>query len=92
MAKGGSALCLCSSPWGGKIEKVENKQLPFKNIFYLFIYRQRGREGEREGKKRQYLVASCMPRMGEAGPQPRHVPQLGIEPVTLWFTGQHSIH
>ena len=26
------------------------------------------------------------------GPQPRHVPWLGIEPVTLWFTGWHSIH
>ena len=26
------------------------------------------------------------------GLQPRHVPQLGIEPVTLCFTGQHSIH
>ena len=24
------------------------------------------------------------------GPQPRHVPWLGIEPVALWFTGQHS--
>ena len=28
----------------------------------------------------------------EPGPQPRHVPWLGIEPVTLWFTGQRSIH
>ena len=26
------------------------------------------------------------------GPQPRHVPWLGIELVTLWFTGRHSIH
>ena len=26
------------------------------------------------------------------GLQPRHVPWLGIKPVTLWFTGQHSIH
>ena len=26
------------------------------------------------------------------GPQPRHVPWLGIEPATLWFTGQHSVH
>ena len=24
--------------------------------------------------------------------QPRHVPWLGIEPATLWYTGQHSIH
>ena len=26
------------------------------------------------------------------GSQPRHVLWLGIEPVTLWFTGGHSIH
>ena len=27
-----------------------------------------------------------------SGLHPRHVPWLGIEPVTLWFTGWHSIH
>ena len=26
------------------------------------------------------------------GPQPRHVPWLGIELATLWFTDRHSIH
>ena len=26
------------------------------------------------------------------GPQPRPVPWLAIEPATLWFAGQHSIH
>ena len=26
------------------------------------------------------------------GPQPRHVPRPGIEPMTFWFTGWHSIH
>ena len=26
------------------------------------------------------------------GPQPRHVPWLGIKAASLWFTGQHSIH
>ena len=26
------------------------------------------------------------------GLQRRHVPWLGIKPVTLWFTGRHSIH
>ena len=29
--------------------------------FYLFIFRQRGREGEREGEKYQCVVASHMP-------------------------------
>ena len=26
------------------------------------------------------------------GLQPRHVPRLGIEPATFWFSGRHSIH
>ena len=26
------------------------------------------------------------------GPQPRHVPRLGIEPVILWFAGWCSVH
>ena len=34
---------------------------------------------------------SCAPYRGP-GPQPRHVPWLGIEPATLRFTGWHSIH
>ena len=33
-----------------------------------------------------------MPPNWEPGLQPRHRPWLGIEPVTLWFTGRHSIH
>ena len=28
----------------------------------------------------------------EPGPQPRHLPCVGIKPATLWFAGQHSIH
>ena len=34
---------------------------------------------------------SCTPYWGP-GPQPRPVPWLGIELVTLWFTGRYSIH
>ena len=34
---------------------------------------------------------SCTPNWGP-GPQPRHMPRLGIEPVTLWLTSLHSIH
>ena len=59
--------------------------------FYLFIFRERGRrEEERERNIDVWLSLSC--------PQPgtqhvaRHVPQSGIEPATLWFTGWHSIH
>ena len=47
-------------------------------------------EGEREGEKRvRETLTSCpwhTPYWGP-GPQPRHVPRPGIEPVTLWFAG-----
>ena len=35
-----------------------------KKRFYLFIFRERGREGEREGEKHQCVVVSTCPRMG----------------------------
>ena len=34
------------------------------------------------------MISSRVPPSGD--PQRRHVPWLGIEPATLWFTGQHS--
>ena len=45
-------------------------------------------EGEREGEKHQCVVASHMVPTGGRGPQPRHVPWLGIEPATLWFAAR----
>ena len=36
-----------------------------KKRFYLLIFRQSGREGEREGEKRQCVVASSMPPTGD---------------------------
>ena len=54
---------------------------------------------EREGKGwrkrgRETLLCGCLSPAPHwaSGPQPRHVPWMWIEPVTLWFTGQHSIH
>ena len=32
------------------------------------------------------------PTFPQPGPQPRHVPWLGIEPANLWFAGPRSIH
>ena len=55
--------------------------------FYLFIFRQRGREGETKGEKHQCVVASCT-LTRDLAQQPRHVLWLGIEPATLWFTAQ----
>ena len=41
-----------------------------KYIFYLFIFRERGREGEREGQKRHCVVASCAPPTGDLAHNP----------------------
>ena len=53
--------------------------------FYLFIFRERGSEGEREGQKHQCVVASRTTPTGDLAHNP-HVPWLGIQPATLWFT------
>ena len=70
---------------------LEHKHF-FLNIFYLFIFRERGREGESEGRKHQCVVASHEPLTGDLAHNPGTYPRLGIELVTLWFSGWHSIH
>ena len=44
-----------------KIKSVINNYNFIFKINYLFIFRERGREGEREGEKRQCVVASHVP-------------------------------
>ena len=39
-------------------------------MFYLFIFTERGREGEREGEKRQCVVVSHAPPTGELARNP----------------------
>ena len=62
-----------------------------KKIIFVYFFR----EGKGDRKKgRRTSMCGCFlnaPRQ-ELGPQPRHVPWLGIEPVTLWFAGWCSIH
>ena len=63
----------------------------FRILFiYLFL------EGvERRGKERERNISVWLPLTHPywgPGPQPRHVPWLGIEPTTLWFAGLPSIH
>ena len=41
-------------------------------FYFLSIFRERGREGEREGEKQQFVVASHTPLTRD--PQPRQVP------------------
>ena len=42
----------------------------FKRRFYLFIFRERRREGEREGENHQCVVASHMPPTGDLAHNP----------------------
>ena len=60
----------------------------FKDFIYLFL--ERGREGER-GRKHHCVVASCVPPTEDLARNPGMCPRLGIEPMTLWFVSPHSI-
>ena len=66
--------------------------MPYFKRFYLFIFRDRGREEEREGEKHQCVVASCAPPTGDLAHNPGMCRRLGMEWVTLWFAGWYSIH
>ena len=65
----------------------------FSFLKILCIYFQReGKWGRKKGREASVCgCLSCVPKWGP-GPQPRHVPWLGIELLTLWFPGRHSIH
>ena len=53
----------------------------------------KGREGEREGEKHQYVVASHVSPTGDLACNPGMRPSRpGIELVTFWFASQHSVH
>ena len=66
--------------------------------FYLFIFREKERKGERARERETWctkdILIGCLSHTPNWGPgsQPRHVPWLGIELATIWFTGWHSIH
>ena len=71
-------------------------------LFYflkkLFIYFLKRQEGRRKERKRNWYVRdtsiSCFSYALNQGPgpQPRHVPILGTEPLTFQSAGQHSTH
>ena len=58
---------------------------------FLFIFRKGKGEKKRQRKTSMCGCLLCTPHQGP-GPQPRHVPWLGIEQATFWFTGRCSIH
>ena len=57
----------------------------FLKRFYLFIFREKGREGEREGEKHQYVVASHTPPNGDLARNPGMCPdwELNQQPFGL---------
>ena len=55
----------------------------FKKIFYLFIFREKGREGN--------INVWLPPMHSPLGTWPA-TQALGIELATPWFAGLHSIH
>ena len=57
----------------------------FLKIFIYLLFRERGREGERDGEKHQCGVASHMPHTGDLAHNPGMC-LMGIEPAILWFT------
>ena len=67
------------------MSEVEPLFLFLKYFIYLFLERGEGRE------KHQSVVASHSPPHWGPGLQPRHVPWLGIESVTLWFAVLNSL-
>ena len=85
---------LMVTSWG-KVSRIfnpvsfENISHFLKDFIYLF-FPERGREGERE--KHQCVPAPRHAPNWGPGPQLRHVPWLGIEPATLWFTSPRSVH
>ena len=77
----------------------------FFSRFYLLIFRERGKEGEREGEKHQSVVASSAPPTGDLARNPGMCPDwelnrrpFGPQPALnpLSYTGQgqgaHSCH
>ena len=54
---------------------LKDKNSLFKKDFiYLFIFRERGREGEREGEKHQGVVDSSTPLTGDPAHNPGMCP------------------
>ena len=50
--------------------KSQKFEYNFLKRFYLFIFRDRGKEGEREGQKHQCVVASHTPATGDLAHNP----------------------
>ena len=82
---------------GAVLLKVKSFDCFLNTFFYFWIFFFKDfiyfleRRGER---KRETSMCGCLSRAPHwgPGPQPRHMPWLGIEPATPWFTGRHWFH
>ena len=61
-------------PVNGDLGETMLKISNFTPSFIYFVFRQRGREGEREGKKHQCVIASCAPPTGDLAHNPGMCP------------------
>ena len=63
--------------------------LVFYKVFSLFL-----EKGDVREKRREIALCGCLSHAPTWGPglQPRHVSWVGLELVTPWFAGWHSIH
>ena len=92
----GEQRCQNTSPYLRTVGSMRQTQSTWFFLLFLkrlFIYLfSESRGGRKRGiETTMFGCLSCAPYWGP-GPKPRHVSWLGIEPVTLWFAGQHSIH
>ena len=95
----GKQVCRSSWPLSGSsvgrpalgLTGPSSGKLLFLKRFYLFIFRER-KGGRKRGRETSVCGCLLCTSYWGPGPQPRHVPWVGIEPVTLWFTEWQSIH
>ena len=61
-------------------------------LFFIFIFIERGRVGEREGQKHECVVASCMPPTGDLACNPGMCPdwELNRQPLGLQAHAQST--
>ena len=55
---------------------------------FIYLFLEKGREGEREGERHQCVVAFRTSRTGDLVRDPGICSRLGIEPATLWFSAR----
>ena len=75
--KGTPVIANSLSHWAAYLHIVLNILLLKKMTLFLFIFRERGREEERQGEKHRSVASCTCPDQG-SNLQPRHASQLEI--------------